>query len=44
MDPDTLILLEALLVVGIVLGLGVWQLVSLHREQKRRAEKEKGGR
>lgn len=38
MDPQYLVGLEALLVIGVVFGLGVWQLVSLRREQRRDRE------
>jgi len=42
MDGSTLGLIELLLVLGIVLGLGIWQLVSVRREQKR--DRGKAGR
>jgi cytochrome oxidase assembly protein ShyY1 len=41
-DGSTLGLIEMLLVLGIVLGLGIWQLVSVRRELKR--DREKSGR
>jgi ABC-type nickel/cobalt efflux system permease component RcnA len=39
MDGRTLGWLELTLVFGLVLGLGVWQLWSLRREQRRDAER-----
>lgn len=42
MDGSTLGLVEMLLVLGIVLGLGIWQLVSVRRELKR--DRGKSGR
>jgi heme/copper-type cytochrome/quinol oxidase subunit 2 len=39
MDSTTLILIEAGLIFGGVIGFGVWQILSLRREKKRDAEK-----
>jgi hypothetical protein len=33
-SSDLLVLLELLLVLGVVLGLAVWQLVSLRRDDR----------
>ena len=35
MTPDLIVLVELLVVLGIVLGLAGWQLVSLRREKRR---------
>lgn len=38
MESQHLVLLEALLVFGLVFGFGVWQLISVRREQRRDRE------
>jgi hypothetical protein len=38
MDPSLLAGLEFVLVIGVVLGLGVWELVSLRRARRRDRE------
>jgi hypothetical protein len=43
LSGSTLVLLELLLVFGLVIGFGVWQLGSLERERRRR-EAAKSGR
>lgn len=39
MSPSTLVAIEFALVIGVVLGLGVWQLVSVRREIARDRER-----
>jgi hypothetical protein len=41
MDKDLLVGIEALLVFGIVVGFGVWQLISVRRDQRRADEAER---
>ena len=41
MGGNVLALLEMLLVFGVVVGFGVWQLVSLRRERRRDEAKRK---
>jgi len=38
-SPSTLVAIEFALVIGIVLGLGIWQLVSVRREIARERER-----
>lgn len=39
MSPSALVAVEFIVVLGVVLGLGVWQLVSVRREIARDREK-----
>ncbi|WP_119286678.1 hypothetical protein [Azohydromonas sediminis] len=39
MSPSTLVAIEFALVIGVVLGLGIWQLVSVRREIARDRER-----
>lgn len=41
MSPALLASLEAFIVFGVVLGLGIWQLVSVRREIARERERER---
>ena len=38
MDSHHIVWLEGLLIIGVVFGFGVWQLISLRREQRRDRE------
>lgn len=45
MDKDLLLLIELLLVVGVVFGLGFWQLASLKPKKRReKAERDDEGK
>ncbi len=41
MSPALLASLEAFIVLGVVLGIGIWQLVSVRREIARERERER---
>jgi hypothetical protein len=43
LDRDILLLVELLLIVGVVFGLGFWQLASLRRDKHKR-ERERARR
>ncbi len=39
MSPETIVVLELILVLGAALGFGVWQLISLNRYERKDRER-----